>query len=341
MLSWLPAIILAAGGFLLGLVVDRLLVGRLRRYAATTENLFFLQLATIIGRAPLILSITGGLYLARFNVPYDLPANVGHLVDVGLFNLAAITVTLVSARIAVAAVTLYTARVEGVIPSTSIFTNIVRLAVIILGGLIILQSLGISITPLLTALGVGGLAVALALQDTMSNLFAGLQILASRQLRPGDYIKLGNGEEGYVQDISWRVTTVQAMGLQTHVIPNSKIASAIVTNFNLPESVLGILVPVGVSYDSDLEKVETVTLEVAREILQEVEGGVSEYEPVVRYNNFADSAITFNVVLRTTAFGSQYVLKHEFIKRLHRRYNEEKIEIPFPQRVVHLREVRG
>jgi small-conductance mechanosensitive channel len=185
------------------------------------------------------------------------------------------------------------------------------------------------------------LAVALALQDTLSNLFAGLQILASRQLRPGDYIKMGNGKEGYVRDISWRVTTVQAMSLETHVIPNAKLASDIVTNYHLPESVCGITVPVGVAYDSDLDRVEAVTLAVARETQTDVEGGVPEYEPVARYNSFGDSAITLNVTQRTTEFGNQYRLRHEFIKRLHRRYAQENIEIPFPQSDVHLRRVQG
>jgi small-conductance mechanosensitive channel len=87
---------------------------------------------------------------------------------------------------------------------------------------------------------------------------------------------------------------------------------------------------VGVSYDSDLSFVEKVTVEAAKETLVEFDGGVSDYEPVIRYNAFDDSSINFNVVLRTTRYEEQYRLKHEFIKKLHVRYKKEGIEIPFP-----------
>jgi small-conductance mechanosensitive channel len=181
------------------------------------------------------------------------------------------------------------------------------------------------------------LAVALALQDTLSNLFAGLQIIASRQVRVGDYIKLDSGQEGYVTDIRWRNTTIRALPNNMVIIPNNKLSSAITTNFYQPVKEMGFGVPVSVAYGSDLDYVEKVTLEVAREVMQEVEGGVPTAQPGFGFSKFGDSAIEFNVGLRCQEFVNQYRVTHEFIKRLHRRYQQEGIDIPYPIRTVYLK----
>ncbi|UBM58372.1 mechanosensitive ion channel family protein [Marinilongibacter aquaticus] len=231
----------------------------------------------------------------------------------------------------------YLLRLGKNLPNTSIFSNLVSGGVFVVGLLFILRYLKIDIAPALAALGVGGLAVALALQDTLSNLFAGLQMLAAKKLKPGDYVKLENGDEGFVEDIAWRNTTVRALGNHIIIVPNSKLASSIVKNFILPDSQNSVLVGVGVSYDSDLALVERITIEVAKEIQGRVDGAVRDHEPFIRYNSFADSSINFNVILRSSDFTSQYLITHEFIKALHVRYNKENIEIPFPIRTVHLK----
>ncbi|MCL4395792.1 MAG: mechanosensitive ion channel family protein [Chloroflexi bacterium] len=198
-----------------------------------------------------------------------------------------------------------------------------------------LQVLGVSITPILTTLGVGGVAIALALQDTLSNLFAGLDILASRKIKPGDYIKLSSGEEGYVADITWRYTTVRVLSNNLVIVPNSRLASSIVTNFDLPSPDLSVLVQVGVSYDSDLDKVERVTVEVAQDVMQHVSGGAPDSTPFIRYQSIAEYTINFTVILRAQTYVDQYLVIHEFIKRLHKRYASEGIEIPFPIRTIY------
>ncbi|MBI4211563.1 MAG: mechanosensitive ion channel family protein [Deltaproteobacteria bacterium] len=216
----------------------------------------------------------------------------------------------------------------GIFPVTSIFANLIRFTIFTIGVLIILQTYGISITPILTALGVGGLAVALALQETLSNLFAGLHILVSKMVRPGDYIKINSGEEGYVQDITWRNTSIRMLSNNMIIVPNSKLASSIVTNFYAPETELAVLIDLGVSYASDLEKVERVTMEVGKEVMRDVQGGVPKFDPFIRYHTFADFSIKFTVILRGKEFVDQYLIKHEFVKRLHARYEQEGIEIP-------------
>ena len=151
-------------------------------------------------------------------------------------------------------------------------------------------------------------------------------------------MKLDSGEEGYVADITWRNTIIRALPNNMIIVPNSKIASTIVTNYYQPEQETAVLIQVGVSYDSDLKKVEKVTIEVGAEIMKEVEGGVPEFEPFIRYHTFDDFSINFTVILRTKEYVGNYLIKHEFIKRLHERYDKEGIVIPFPIRTVYMPE---
>ena len=212
--------------------------------------------------------------------------------------------------------------------------NITRVVVLSVGLLILLDSLGVAIAPLLTALGVGGLAVALALQDTLTNLFAGVHILASRKVQPGDFIQLDNGMEGYIVDTNWRNTIVRQLPDNLVIVPNATLAASVLTNYHRPEREMSVLVQVGVSYDSDLEHVESVTREVGRDVMRTVEGAVPGHQPFIRYHTFADSSINFSVILRAAEAPAQYLIVHEFIKRLHRRYRDEKIQIPFPIRTI-------
>jgi small-conductance mechanosensitive channel len=218
--------------------------------------------------------------------------------------------------------------------SSSLVQNAIRIAVISLGLLVIATNMGIAITPIITALGVGSLAVALALQPTLSNLFAGFQITLARKVRIGDYIELETGQTGYVEDIDWRTTQVRELPNNLYIIPNAKLADLIVRNYSLPVDEQSVVVQVGVSYDSDLAFVEKVTIEEAKVTLQRVQGGVGEFEPFIRFNAFGDSSINLSVILRVRAFADRYLTTHEFMKRLHARYAKEGIEIPFPQRVV-------
>ncbi|MBK9294211.1 MAG: mechanosensitive ion channel family protein [Oligoflexia bacterium] len=213
--------------------------------------------------------------------------------------------------------------------------TIVRVLFLVVGVLVVLETLGISITPILASLGIGSLAVALALQDTLGNFFSGIYLLVDKPIRVGDFVEIEGGTVGTVIKIGWRSTQIKMPANNIVVIPNSKIASAKIINYDLSEPEMAVLVDVGVSYNSDLKHVERVATEVAGDVLKTVEGGVSDFVPFIRYNLFSDSSINFTVILRGKQFVDQHIIKHEFIKRLHERFKQENIEIPFPQRVVH------
>ncbi len=276
--------------------------------------------------------IAAGVAAAAVVLP--LTRSVQHHTDQVLEVWLILVATLSAARVITGLVHTFTQSRSGVAGSATIFVNITRVLVLAIGFLVVLQTLGISIAPMLTALGVGGLAVALALQDTLANLFAGVHILASKTVQPGDYIQLSSGEEGYVVDINWRQTTVRQLSNNLVVIPNGQLAKANMTNYTRPEQRLTVPVQVGVSYDADLEQVERVTAEVVVEVMRKVPGALPDHEPAIRFHTFGDSRIGFTVILGIGEFSDQYRIKHEFIKRLHRRYQEENIRIPSPVRTV-------
>jgi small-conductance mechanosensitive channel len=212
----------------------------------------------------------------------------------------------------------------------------VRGIIIGIGVLVFLDSIGISITPIAASLGIGSLAVALALQDTLANLFAGVYMIAEKPIAAGHFIKLEGGEQGYVTKVGWRSTHIRMLTDSVVVVPNAKLAGSVITNFSLPQNEIAVSIDVGVHYDSDLERVENVTLEVAREIVTQVNGALSHFEPRLRYHTFSDSSINFTLWLGAENYMASLVVKHEFVKRLHARYRREDIVLPYPTRTVEI-----
>jgi small-conductance mechanosensitive channel len=323
---------LAAGliaGFLLRILL-RWLGGHAERTRWGGDDLLVNALRTVV---PWV-AIAGGASVGAAVLPFN--STVRRHVSQSLTVLVIIVVTLAAARVMAGLVRAVTQSRSGVAGSATIFVNITRVVVLAIGFLVGLQTLGISIAPLLTALGVGGLAVALALQDTLANLFAGVHILASKTVQPGDYIRLSSGEEGYVEDINWRQTAVRQLSNNLVIVPNGRLAQTNMTNYTRPEQQLTVLVQVGVGYDADLEHVEEVTSEVVAEVMTEIAGALPDHEPVVRFHTFGDSRIGFTVVLGVAEFSDQYRIQHEFVKRLHKRYRAEGIHIPAPTQRVEL-----
>jgi len=233
----------------------------------------------------------------------------------------------------------YGSDIPGAMPVTTLTQNLAQIGVVILALMVLLNLLGIPIAPILTALGVGGLAVALALQDTLSNLFAGFYVAIARQVRLNDYIKLNTGEEGYVTDITWRSTTVRTLGNNMIIIPNAKLAQAVVTNYYLPEKRLSVQVQVSVGYESDVDLVERVLLDEVAKGVGSIPGLLAEPAASVRFDpGFGESSLGFAVGCHVQEFADQFFVRHELRKRILKRLRQEKIETPYPTRTVYLRE---
>ncbi|MEU8304620.1 mechanosensitive ion channel family protein [Actinomadura sp. NPDC048955] len=313
-------------------VVLRLLTGRLFKRAGDTRWAWDDLAARLVKDLAVPVSVLLGLWGAALAL--ELPRGTLDVIAKALTAAAILIVSLAMARLIAGSVTSIAMVRQGVAANVTIFANITRVLVIGVGVLVMLQSLGISISPLLGALGVGGLAVALALQDTLANLFAGVHVLASKTIEPGDYIKLSSGQEGYVVDINWRNTSIRTLSDNIEVIPNQRFSDTILTNYHRPAEDMSLLIQARVAYESDLEHVESVVIEVGQEVMHEVQGGVKDSETLVRFHTFGDSSIGFTVILRTDEFGDQFRLKHEFVKRLHRRFAKEGIEMPYPRRQI-------
>ena len=330
--TWLAPSLIVSGGIVLGMIFKQVVHSRLKKAALKSEwegddiilDAVESQIVLWFFLAALSQALRGveiaepiGLYVSKF-VIIILIASITHA----------------AAKLIVGLLDLWSKKQGGEFPSTTMFTNFVWVTVYIIGLLVILDALDISITPMLTALGIGGLAVSLALKDTLTDVFAGLHILLSKKVQPGDFVILDSGEMGYIQNITWRNTKMLERTNNIINIPNTKLSNAIIKNYDSGDSSFSVKIPVGVGYDSDLDVVERVVMEVANDLHQSMDEMNKKAEPAFKFRGFGQSSIDFIVYFRGNKYGDQNPIIHEFVKKLHKRFNEEGIEIPFPMRTV-------
>lgn len=327
-------------GIALNNFLERKLASRVESADSEIMEIFFRAMKGV----PISLCLVTGLYWSV--TTSNLPPGLERIFSYILFTVIVFSLTRVCERTLSGFIRLKFSGSSDITQSTLLDT-IFRVAIYASGALIVLDYFNISIAPIMAAMGVGGMAVAFGVRETLENIFSGLQIIISKQLRVNDYIKLSTGDEGRVTDINWRYITITPPSeSNVVVIPNKVIAGTITTNFSQPRDDIVVVIPIGVSYDSDLEQVERVTVEVARKLQMEIDGYEPQFDvngvdramlaPAVRYQAFNESSIDFNAVLHVTTFANQYVLKHEFIKAITKRYREEGINIPFPIRTLDL-----
>jgi small-conductance mechanosensitive channel len=250
-----------------------------------------------------------------------------------ILSLLLISITIIVVRITIGWLKLLAAKkLPASVSIVDYLLTGIGVIVVILIALVLLDAPTSVVVLTLVASSVG---FGLAFNEPLSNLFGGVQLTASRRLNQGDYVRLPSGNKGYVTDIEWDVTTVRQIENNLIIVPNSVMVKAEIINYQLPESEMYVLADVGVSYDSDLERVERVTVEVAEDVMHDVSGGVPTSSPFIRYNNFADFSINFTIYMRGQAYVDQLLIRHEFIKRLHKRFDEEGIVIPYPIRTLH------
>ncbi|MFH1449955.1 MAG: mechanosensitive ion channel family protein [bacterium] len=246
--------------------------------------------------------------------------------------LVILSITIATANLMDKVFRVYVQQLALPIPTTGIAYGILKGTILVIGFLIILTTLGISIAPLIAALGVGSLAIALA------NLFAGIYILIEKPIRVGDFVGFETGQNGYVEDITWRTTRIRTPSNNMVIIPNSKITQNLLTNYYLPEKRMSLLIPISVSYSSDPEKVERILIEEAKKAVSEIPGLLGEPESLVRFiPGFGESSLDFTLICQVKEFVDQYPVQHELRKKIFRRFKEEGIKIPFPHRTVYLR----
>ncbi|MDM9381173.1 mechanosensitive ion channel family protein [Chlorogloeopsis sp. ULAP01] len=332
MMELIVPVVFIIAGVIAGIIGEKIIFSKLRKFVSRSRLPGSEIIFSSLHRMTFIWLILAGCFAATLS--YPLNANISEAIKQVITIIFLYSVVLVFAKLTAGFVNLFLQRTEGV--SASLFSNITKIAVLIFGILVILQTVGIQITPLITTLGIGGLAVGLALQDTLANLFSGVYLIISKQVKTGDYVKLDGGYEGYITDITWRNTTIRELSNNVIIVPNSKLGTSIFTNYHLPVKEITLTLNVGVSYDSDLDKVERVTLEVAKEVMQEIAPGLMKNEPYMRFHTFGDFSINYTLYMRVNEFFEQRLAKHLLVKKLHKRYQQERIEIPFPIRDVYV-----
>jgi small-conductance mechanosensitive channel len=318
-------------GWILGLLVARFLARFLLRLTRHTETEADDVLIDALSKAmPWFAALFAALVAVRIGPGSPaMVTGVDKVVKVGFvlvitFSLATLLSDLLKKRVLPL----------GSVGATTLTRKLVYWGVVLAGLVVVLRMLGVEVAPLIAALGVGSLAVGLALQPTLTNVFAGFNLSLARRIRVGDFIRLDGGQEGQVTDIGWRATEIRALGDNIVLVPNARLSELIVTNFSLPGDELGCPVDLAVSYDADLALVERVLLEIARDVLQNVPGGVSDFKPIVLFKGFGESSLPVTCVLRARSYLDRANLIDQFTRRAQARFVQEGIEIPFPQRVV-------
>ena len=323
---------LVIGSLALGLVLNRIIHYWTTKLANTWGELVFSLLESLPIPLLFLSSIYAGLELLTLPHRFE---------RVGSKLILALTIVVVfyfPAKVLILFLRRVGIRNPGMERVTKPSILVIRALFAILAIVIVLENLGISLTAVWTTLGVGSIAVALALQETLSNLFAGLYLLADRPVSPGDYIKLDSGQEGYVVRIGWRSTSMRTRAHNIVFVPNSTMAKAVIVNYSLPELRMLISIPVQVSYGTDPSRVEKALLEVIREAAQEELAGLLLAPPpdVLLDPGFGDSSLNFSLRVNVRCYEDQNPVQSELRKRILARFAKEGIAIPFPTRTVGL-----
>lgn len=320
--------VLLAAGIILGWIIRKwvfpFLFRLIIRRQANNDNLILKSFKKWI----IVLIVALGAYIGINRIP--LTPKYHQWIDQSFVIFYIICATLMLSEIITGMIRIKTHESDSAIPSSSIISKIANAIIYGLGLVLILQSVGISVAPILTAMGVGGLAVALALQDTLSNLFAGLQILAAGKINQNDFIRLDNGQEGFVQDISWRITTIKNAANQIIIVPNAKLSNMIATNMLLEKKIFTMSIDISIDKANDLKKVELITKEVVLETLNEVKGGILPEEPAVRFIRFGNNSIDLKASLQVQEHIQLAEATHIFIMKIHERFMKEGIQLATP-----------
>ena len=316
LLPYLWPVVWVFGAAVVGFVLERVIALRLVRGALGRANRWF-----AIGLDALRVGIVPWCLMAGIHaamVTSALDRNVVQIFDDVLLVLAFGSITWVVARFAGPAIKAESARIGPRVLSSSLLATLAQSAIAVVGVIVILQSLGVRVEAVLTALGVGGLAVALALQPTLANLFAGLQLVASRALRPGDYVSV-TGFEGFVEDVTWRTTSIRDLSNNLVVVPNQTIATNIFVNYRLPVPAVAIELPFTIKAGADLDKVTEAATDAASSALKDLGASTAAgVPPAVRFETISDGNVQARLVFRVPESVDAASARNEAVKRLFR-----------------------
>lgn len=214
-----------------------------------------------------------------------------------------------------------------------VFHKFSRVFISIIGLLFILPVWGIQIGPLLTSLGIAGVAIAFALQSTLGNIFGGMSVILDKSVKVGDKIRLDNETMGTVMDVGLRSTKIKTWDGELITIPNGKLADSKILNFMQPEPTVRIVIEFGVEYGSDTSKVRKIVLDT----VSKIPGVLKEPAPKVMMMEMADFALKFRALFWVGNFDIKYDTKALATEEIYNALRRERVGIPFPTRTIYMR----
>ncbi len=215
-----------------------------------------------------------------------------------------------------------------------IISRFSRVFFALLGLLFILDAWGVKIMPLLASLGIAGIAIAFALQSTLSNIFGGVSLIVDKSVRVGDVIKLDADTKGTVLDVGLRSTKIRTFDNEVIIVPNGKLADSKIQNYAPPDPSVRVVVPFSVAYGSDVEKVKKTVLTIPKKI----NGFMKDPEPFVIFREMGNSSLDFKLYFWVDSYKKRFRGKDMANTEIYNYLNKAKITIPFPQMDVWIKE---
>ncbi len=213
-----------------------------------------------------------------------------------------------------------------------IFMKIVNLVIIIATLIAILGIWGVQVAPFLAGLGIVGLVIGLAVQDSLRDFLSGIMLILDRTYKTGDKVRLDSGEVGSIHEITLRSTRIRTYDNNVIIIPNSKMADSKIINYAQPKLMERGQVPFGVVYGSDIEKTKAVALKAVKK----VELILEDPEPCIEFLDLADYSLTFRALFWVDDFGTKWGVERKVVDNIYNDLNEAGIEFAFPTKTVHL-----
>ena len=215
-----------------------------------------------------------------------------------------------------------------------LFDNVGKVIIFMVAVYFIFISWDFNVTGWLASTTIVAMVVALAAKDTVANLFAGFFIMADTPYKPGDYINLDGGERGYVKHIGLRSTRIMTRDDIEITLPNSLIAnSKIVNESGGPLERERVRITLSVAYGSDIDQVRSILMDIA----QNNENVCTKPEPRMRFRTFGDSGLNIQLLFWIEKPEDKGRITDELNTAIYKRFNKDRIEIPFPQRTLHIK----
>ncbi len=214
-----------------------------------------------------------------------------------------------------------------------LFRSISNTSLVVIAVIVILGQWGVEVGPFLAGLGIAGIAIGFAVKDSLGNVFGGVSLMLDGTFKVGDKVEVDNGSLlGEIYDVGIRSTKVRTYDHEIVTIPNGILANSKIKNYTKPDHLIRVVVNFGVAYGSDVKKVK----KVAMEAIKKIKGQLTDPGPVIEFASMGDFSLNFNAKFWLPDYAKQYSKKLEATERIHEALVENKIEIPFPTRTIHI-----